>query len=121
IYFIVLQQVESNVIVPRITGQAVGLHPLAALLALLAGVELGGLGGALLAVPVAGVLYVLALALYSDATKQTELLVTQPRRSIYSPFRSVIDRRDKRGATGQGPAGAGAAGSATTPVVLRSG
>ncbi|MDQ6695343.1 MAG: AI-2E family transporter, partial [Chloroflexota bacterium] len=37
VYFIVLQQVESNVIVPRVSGHAVGLHPLAALLALLAG------------------------------------------------------------------------------------
>jgi len=57
IYFIVLQQVESNLIVPRVSGHAVGLHPLAALLALLVGLELGGIGGALLAVPLAGVLY----------------------------------------------------------------
>jgi predicted PurR-regulated permease PerM len=121
IYFIVLQQVESNVIVPRITGQAVGLHPLAALLALLAGVELGGLGGALLAVPVAGVLYVIALALYSDATKQTELLVTQPRRTIYSPFRGVIDRRDRRSPTGQTQVGAGPTGIAAAPASASTG
>jgi predicted PurR-regulated permease PerM len=97
VYFIVLQQVESNIIVPRVSGHAVGLHPLAALLALLAGVELGGLGGALLAVPVAGVCYVIALALYSDATKQTELLVAQPRPTTYSSLRHVIARRRGRG------------------------
>jgi predicted PurR-regulated permease PerM len=107
VYFIVLQQVESNIIVPRVSGHAVGLHPLAVLLALLAGVELGGLGGALLAVPVAGVLYVIALALYSDATKQTELLVVKPRRTTYSSLRHVIeDRRGTRtpGASAQRPA-----------------
>ena len=62
--FVLIQQVESNVIGPRITGHAVGLHPLGALLALLAGVDLGGLLGALFAVPVAGILYVLAVAVY---------------------------------------------------------
>lgn len=96
VYFIVLQQAESNIIVPRVSGHAVGLHPLAVLLALLAGVELGGLGGALLAVPVAGVLYVIALALYSDATKQTELLVAKPPRTPYSSLRHVIERRGSR-------------------------
>ncbi len=62
--FVFIQQVESNVIGPRITGHAVGLHPLGALLALLAGVELGGILGALFAVPAAGILYVLAVAVY---------------------------------------------------------
>lgn len=110
VYFIVLQQAESNVIVPRVSGHAVGLHPLAVLLALLAGVELGGLGGALLAVPVAGVLYVIALALYSDATKQTELLVANPPRTTYSSLRHVIERRGSR--RGRGASGA----SAPVPV-----
>jgi hypothetical protein len=104
IYFILLQQVETHVIVPRVSGHAVGLHPLGVLLALLAGVELGGIGGALLAVPVAGVLYVIAMALYSDATKQTEMLVDQPRRITYTGtalrgVRSVIDRRIKGSAS----------------------
>lgn len=100
VYFIVLQQVEANIIVPRVSGHAVGLHPLAVLLALLAGVELGGLGGALLAVPVAGVLYIIALALYSDATKQTELLVAKPRRTTYSSLRHVIEDRRSAGRAG---------------------
>ncbi|ADU50335.1 protein of unknown function UPF0118 [Thermaerobacter marianensis DSM 12885] len=52
LFFVVVQQVEGNVLVPRITGQAVGLHPLATLLALLAGYEIAGILGAILAVPV---------------------------------------------------------------------
>lgn len=41
---------------------AVGLHPLAAMLALVAGFELAGIPGALVAVPVAGVLFALGSA-----------------------------------------------------------
>ena len=59
IAFLVIQQFESNVLVPRLTGNAVGLHPLAAMLALLAGFEVGGVIGALFAVPTAGLIWVL--------------------------------------------------------------
>ena len=59
IAFVVIQQIESNVLVPRLTGNAVGLHPLAAMLALLAGFEVGGVIGALFAVPIAGLIWVL--------------------------------------------------------------
>jgi predicted PurR-regulated permease PerM len=62
--FLVIQQFESNVLGPRITGHAVGLHPLAALFALLVGFEVAGILGGLFAVPIAGVLWVLATAVY---------------------------------------------------------
>jgi len=97
IYFIVLQQVESNLIVPRISGHAVGLHPLAALLALIAGLDLGGIGGALLAVPAVGVLYVLVSALYSDARGQSRMLVNQQRRRPYDFLARQITQRRGRG------------------------
>lgn len=94
VYFIVLQQIESNAIVPRVSGHAVGLHPLAALLALLVGLELGGLGGALLGVPLAGILWVVLMALYGDATGQTHMMTDQRRQPSYmSLARQVIDRR----------------------------
>jgi predicted PurR-regulated permease PerM len=56
--FIVIQQLESNLLVPRISGHAVGLHPLAAMLALLVGFEVAGVVGALFAVPLAGIVWV---------------------------------------------------------------
>lgn len=68
LYFLIIQQLESNVIGPRITGHAVGLHPLGALMALLVGIELDGILGALFAVPVAGMLYVFGMAIYYDFT-----------------------------------------------------
>jgi predicted PurR-regulated permease PerM len=49
-----VQQLENNLLVPRISGGAVGLHPLAALLAVLVGVEVAGVIGALFAVPLTG-------------------------------------------------------------------
>ena len=51
---IAIQQLENNLLVPRISGGAVGLHPLAALLAVLVGVEVAGVIGALFAVPLTG-------------------------------------------------------------------
>jgi predicted PurR-regulated permease PerM len=65
VFFIVVQQLEANVLAPRITGHAVGLHPLGAIFALLAGLELGGIIGALFAVPVVGFLWVVVSTLYT--------------------------------------------------------
>ena len=62
IAFIAIQQIESNVLLPRISGHAVGLHPLAAMLVLLAGFEVAGVVGALFAVPIAGIVWVFASA-----------------------------------------------------------
>ena len=49
----IIQQLESHVLVPQIMKKAVGLNPVAVILALLIGAELGGTMGAILAVPIA--------------------------------------------------------------------
>jgi predicted PurR-regulated permease PerM len=67
LFFLIVQQVENNVLAPRISGHAVGLHPLGAMFALLAGFQLVGLLGGLFAVPVAGVVWVLITAGYRNA------------------------------------------------------
>jgi predicted PurR-regulated permease PerM len=67
LFFLILQQVENNVLAPRISGHAVGLHPLGAMFALLAGFQVAGLLGGLFAVPVAGVVWVLITAGYRNA------------------------------------------------------
>ncbi|HUQ40873.1 MAG TPA: AI-2E family transporter, partial [Candidatus Limnocylindrales bacterium] len=59
IALLVIQQIESNVLVPRLTAHAVGLHPIGSILALVLGFEVGGVIGALFAVPVAGLIWVL--------------------------------------------------------------
>lgn len=49
---VIIQQLESIVITPKIMGDKVGLHPLATVLAVLAGGWLFGIAGTILAVPV---------------------------------------------------------------------
>ncbi len=58
IAFVVIQQIESNFLLPKLTGHAVGLHPVGSILALVLGFELGGVIGALFAVPLAGLAWV---------------------------------------------------------------
>ena len=67
LFFLAIQQIENNILVPRISGHAVGLHPLGAMFALLAGFQIAGLLGGLFAVPLAGVLWVLLSAAYRNA------------------------------------------------------
>jgi predicted PurR-regulated permease PerM len=50
--YVLIQQVENNVLVPKIQGDAVDLHPSAVMLALIVGGAIGGLLGAILALPV---------------------------------------------------------------------
>jgi predicted PurR-regulated permease PerM len=57
--YVGIQQLEGNVLTPRIQGEAVRVHPLLVFLAVVAGGEIAGLLGAALAVPVVAVLRVL--------------------------------------------------------------
>lgn len=51
--FILVQQVENHILVPKIMQKAVGLSPFITIIAILIGAKLLGIGGAILAVPVA--------------------------------------------------------------------
>jgi predicted PurR-regulated permease PerM len=65
-YFVVVHIIEGDVVGPRIVGKAIGLHPVVSLAALIAGSELFGIVGALLASPIAGVLQALIIALWAE-------------------------------------------------------
>jgi putative heme transporter len=54
---IAVQQLEGNLLEPLIVGHAVKLHPAVVLLAVTAGTLLGGIAGAVVAVPMVAVLY----------------------------------------------------------------
>jgi predicted PurR-regulated permease PerM len=56
----VIQALENNVLVPKIMSSNVGLNPLVIIIAIVAGSTLNGVIGALLAIPLAGTLQVLA-------------------------------------------------------------
>ena len=66
VYFVVVHVIEGDVVGPRIVGKAIGLHPVVSLAALIAGAELFGIAGALLASPVAGVLQALLIAIWME-------------------------------------------------------
>lgn len=66
IYFVVVHVVEGDVVGPRIVGKTIGLHPIVSLAALIAGAELFGIAGALLASPIAGVLQALLIAIWVE-------------------------------------------------------
>ncbi|HVB76025.1 MAG TPA: AI-2E family transporter [Ktedonobacteraceae bacterium] len=66
VYFVAVQMIESNVLGPRILGHAVGLHPVASILALLVGAQLFGPFGALLATPVVAAIWVVIASLYNS-------------------------------------------------------
>lgn len=53
--YVVVQQIESHVIVPVVIRKTIGLSPLVVMLALLAGAKLGGIFGILLAVPITAI------------------------------------------------------------------
>jgi predicted PurR-regulated permease PerM len=53
---VVLQQIQDNVVSPRIMQSTVHLNPLVVFLALLIGGQVAGLLGVLLSVPVSGVI-----------------------------------------------------------------
>lgn len=62
---LLVQQLESNIISPKILGDSVGLHPLVIIFALLAGGQLFGIAGMLLAVPVTAVARILLSYFFS--------------------------------------------------------
>src|SRR4029079_6199883 len=66
IFFIVYQQFENHVLQVTIMSRTVQLNPLAVLISVLIGVQLYGFLGALLAIPVAGVIQVVARDLYDQ-------------------------------------------------------
>lgn len=53
--FLAIQQFEGHLLVPLVTRKTVGLHPVIVIIALLIGIEAGGILGALIAVPAAAV------------------------------------------------------------------
>lgn len=59
VFFLVLQQLEGNLIYPRVVGKAVGLPGILVVSAVLVGGNIGGIMGGLIAVPTVAVLFIL--------------------------------------------------------------
>ncbi len=59
IVFVVVQQIESSIISPKIMQETVGIHPIIVILSLIFGGQLMGFWGMLLAIPVTAIIKVL--------------------------------------------------------------
>ncbi len=66
VLFLVLQQIEGNLIYPRVVGSSIGLPGMWVLLAVAVGGSISGVGGMLLMIPLMSVLYALARELTNN-------------------------------------------------------
>jgi predicted PurR-regulated permease PerM len=73
IFYIVYQQLENHILQPTIMSRTVDINPLMVLVSVLVGVQLFGVVGALLAIPVAGVLQVIVRNLYDEREGRLKL------------------------------------------------
>ncbi|MBU4332000.1 AI-2E family transporter, partial [Patescibacteria group bacterium] len=71
VLYLIIQQLENNLIVPKIMKRAVGLNPIVVILVILIGGKIAGIVGALIAVPVATAFSVM-LKDFLDLRKQGE-------------------------------------------------
>jgi predicted PurR-regulated permease PerM len=68
--YLAIQQIEAHTLVPLVMRQAVGLPALLVVLALAAGAALGGVGGAIVAVPLAFAAQVVVLRVIAPAIRE---------------------------------------------------
>jgi predicted PurR-regulated permease PerM len=88
VYFVIIQMIESNILGPRIVGHAVGLHPVASILALIVGVQLFGPFGALLATPVLAAIWVVVASFYRSFRGESADEILAKKRSPWIRRRS---------------------------------
>ena len=69
---LIVQQVDNNLLAPKIVGESVGLHAVFTMLAILIGGNVGGLLGMLLAVPIAASFKVLFNSWYEHYMKSQD-------------------------------------------------
>lgn len=71
ILFVVVQQVEGNLVQPLIMSKAVNLDPLLVLVAITVGVQLLGIIGAILAVPIVAAMQVVVMRVIAPAIRRS--------------------------------------------------
>ena len=74
IFYIIVQQLEGHILVPKIMQKAVGISPVTIIIALLIGAKLAGVLGLLLAVPICAGIIVLTSE-WKNSSNQNEKTV----------------------------------------------
>ncbi len=57
--YVIIQQLEGNIITPKVVGKSVSINPLIALLSIILGGYIWGIAGIILAIPIVGVIKIL--------------------------------------------------------------
>ena len=69
-FFVLYQQLENHVLQPLVYSRTVQLSPLVILISVLIGAQIAGVLGALVAIPVAGAIQVVLLALFEERRRR---------------------------------------------------
>jgi predicted PurR-regulated permease PerM len=114
VFFVLYQQLENHLLQPLVFARTVKVNPLTVIIAILIGVELLGILGALLAIPVASIIQVILRDVWDNrrGRPKDEPTVGEDRRAALAP----TDRVDEAATPAVVPgAGAGATGVGTAP------
>jgi len=76
--YLIIQQIEGNVLMPRVMGQSLNLHPFVILVAIIAGGNLAGVLGMLLAAPTVATLLILGEYVYCRLTDRDPFPEVEP-------------------------------------------
>jgi predicted PurR-regulated permease PerM len=131
VFFVIYQQVENHLLQPIVFARTVKLNPLTVIIAILVAAELAGILGALLAIPAAGILQIIARDIWdtrrgrlkAEPTVGEERVPADvsaapgDRRSVADERATAYDRavQDER-ADRDGRTAAGSAGPAAEPA-----
>lgn len=74
VFIIVLQQIEGNLIYPRVVGKNIGLPGMWVLLSVTVGGSIGGILGMLIATPLCSLLYALFTKMVNDRLKSNKIV-----------------------------------------------
>lgn len=75
VFIIVLQQIEGNLIYPRVVGKSIGLPGMWVLLSVTVGGSIGGILGMLIATPLCSLLYALFTKMVNDRLKSNKIVI----------------------------------------------
>jgi len=110
LWLFIVQSFQMNFIGPRIMSQAVGIHPLYTVAAMLVGGQVAGFWGALFGIPIAGAINLVGRPLMRRVRHQVPLyqevegMHLTTRAFVTGPLRaSAVEEADKRRAVGAVP------------------
>ena len=69
ILYLIVQQLENHLLVPKVMQKVTGLNPIISILALLVGIKAGGIVGAIFSIPLAMMGVVILEDLFRDVTE----------------------------------------------------